>query len=58
MQFPQTPIYNDGVFSILDLPCYKMRRRVDFFIFRNELNFGFYQEKEGEVLFEKEVSLG
>jgi len=34
-----------------------MRRRVDFFIFENELKFGLKSEEEGDMYSWKEVSL-
>jgi len=58
MPFPPNSIYNDGSFHFWTFPTVTKCEGEWILYFRNELKFWVYQEKEGEVLFEKEVSLG
>lgn len=58
MPFPPNSIYNDGNFHFWTFPAVNKFGSEWILYFRNELKFWIYQEKEGEVLFQKEVSLG
>jgi hypothetical protein len=58
MPFPPNSLYNDGSFHFWTFPTVTKCEGEWILYFRNELKFWIYQEKEGEVLFEKEVSLG
>lgn len=58
MSFPLNSIYSDGDFHFWTFPTVHKFGNEWILYFRNELKFWVYQEKEGEVLFQKEVSLG
>jgi hypothetical protein len=57
MPFPPNSIYNDGDFHFWTFPTVHKFGSEWILYFRNELKFWIYQEKEGEVTFQKEVSL-
>jgi hypothetical protein len=57
MPFPPNSIYNDGDYHFWTFPTVVRSGSEWILYFRNELKFWVYQEKEGEVLFQKEVSL-
>jgi hypothetical protein len=57
MLFPPNSIYKDGNFHFWTFPAVTKFGSEWILYFRNELKFWIYQEKDGEVIFQKEVSL-